>query len=241
MPAAPPLSKKTLLQLLGVLVSALAVFGVSVTVHDPNPDQPVPPTPAPSASPTPGNPFPPIDPCATPAGVTGLRNQDPEDEQRPWKRIPGQKAVVSIDKSKVAGNPEWVAYLDGAARKWNTASPCVDVRIVAGCPANAGCVTFDVVSKGDDGNFDERDRDGFNYGGKITVNSKLKGARLNPDLAGPCSERFNVVIHEIGHSTGLRHVTTRKAIMDPETYPDVCDIDPGAVDNLAYSYTRLQK
>lgn len=242
MPAPPALSKKTLLGLVAALASLLAVFGVTVVVNDP--DQPVPPIPAPSASPTPtasptpGNPFPPIDPCVRPAGMTGLRDQDPSDSQRPWRRPGAGKAVITIDASKVAGQPEWMDYLNGAAKKWNV-SPCVDVRVVTSCPAKTACVSF-ALKANDDGNFDAVESGGFTVGGAITVDPKLKGARLAPDLSGPCSQRFNVTIHEIGHSIALAHVKTKNVIMNEDTYSNVCSIDQGALDNLAWSYTALQ-
>lgn len=236
MPTAPPPSPalKNILSLLAMLTAAVvAAFGAAPSGTEPAP--PVPPATTPTATQAPV-----ADPCVAPAGMDGLRDQDPEDEQTPWKRTPGQKAVISIDKTRVATSPEWVEYLEGAAKKWNV-SPCVDVRIVTGCPPDAGCVKFDVVTKGDDGNFDEVNRGGFNYGGQITVNSKLRGARINTATLEPCSQRFNVVIHEVGHAIGLRHVRQNRVIMNEETYPDVCAIDLTAMNNLAYSYTRLQK
>lgn len=234
----PPLPKKTLLGLLAAIVGLLAFYGVSVTVNDPA-NQPVPPTPAPTATATPAPPA--ADQCVPPAGMTGLRDQDKTDSQRPWRRPDGQEAYIYINAGTVIGNARWNDYLNGAARKWNV-SPCVDVRIVTACPPGATCVKFDLVTKGDDGNFDETTKGGYNVGGRITVNSKLAGAPIvNAAGKEQCSEQYNVVIHEIGHSIGLRHVTTRKAIMDPETYPDVCTVDQGALDNLAYSYTAMQR
>lgn len=266
-----PLSlRKTLLAIIAMLTLAVTTYAATTAEPGTGDGQPVPPIPTASSTPIPPpvtSPPPVASGCVAPAGMTGLRDQDPEDSQNPWKRTAGQKAVINVDSSKVANSPEWMGYLRHAAEFWNI-SPCVDVRIVNGCPAGQGCGKFAVVAKGDDGNFDEITKGGFNVGGNITVLSSLKGKPLNvrPDgtLTDPlavraqsCSQRLNVAVHELGHLIGLRHVKTLKVIMDPETYPDVCGAtkigtkgkdgpvlggpDQGALDNLAYSYTKMQK
>lgn len=244
-------------------VTSTAPVPTTTTTAPPTTATPTAQPPAPGA--------PDVSGCAQPAGMNGLKDQDPSDSQNPWKREKGKKTLIKVDYSAVydpslpaakAGNKEWYDYGVHAIEFWNQ-SPCLNLVMAPGtCPKGGGnlCVKVDVVSKGDDGNFDEVTKGGFNTGGHITLLASLKGKKIDlgaPIDRRPCSERLNVSIHELGHAVGLLHVKTPKVIMDPETYPDVCGVtrlddkakggprlggpDRTALDNIAFGATKLQK
>lgn len=228
---------------------------VTPTVVEPPP--PTTTTTAPPATTTapPATTTPPVVPandvsnCVQPAGMTKLQDQDPSDSQKPWKRTPGQKAVFYYPTKGMTA--EWRSYVEYAAAAWNR-SPCVDLRVVDTCPAGSNCIPIKIGDGGgDDGNFNDKldSSKKFTVGGDIEILSTLgnTSAKVTPPLP-PGGERLNVMVHEIGHSIALAHrkglidqKTGRHLLMNEGTFNDV--MDPDAIDyqNLAFSYTVLQK
>lgn len=216
-----------------------------VVTPTPTPPTTTTPTAAPP-SPVPAND---VSNCVQPAGMTKLIDQDPSDSQKPWKRPAGEKAVFYYPVKGM--NAEWRGYVEYAARAWNV-SPCVDLRVVDTCPANSNCIPIVIGDGGgDDGNFnDTLDKaKKFTVKGDIEILSTLKNtsAKGDPPLP-PGGERLNVMVHEVGHSIGLAHRkglidpnTKRHLLMNEDTFNDVMNPDAVDLQNLAFSYTALQK
>lgn len=171
---------------------------------------PIPPAPAASA-------------CVVPAGMTKLIDQDPSDEQLPWKWSGVDRVVIYFAAPGVSA--EWLGDLNYGSVQWNK-SPCLDTRVVDKCPAGANCVTVSVVKKGDDGNFDAVEKGGYTVGGHIDLLDKLS-----------TNEKKNVAVHEMGHAVGLVHRKAR-VLMNGDTYDDVFDPDPIEYQNLLFDYGR---
>jgi len=190
---------------------------------------PAPDTAAGDSSSTPGSRSSSAAGCVTPAGMTGLIDQDTSDSQRPWRRPPGARVQVNfvMDKSIT---PEWRKDLQHGAEAWSK-SPCLDVRIVDSCPSGGNCVTVSALDAMDaDGNFDAVEKDGFTTGGKITLLNKLT-----------TNQRRNVAVHEMGHAVGLVHRKSAHVMMNEDTFDDIFDPDPTDYKNLLFSYDRMQR
>ncbi len=167
--------------------------------------------------------------CVTPAGMTGLIDQDNTDSQKPWRRQPGSRVQINfvVDTSIT---PEWRADLEHGATAWNR-SPCLDTRIVDACPSGGNCVSVSALGSMDaDGNFDAVEKGGFTTGGKITLLNKLNR-----------NQRRNVAVHEMGHAVGLVHRKTSHVMMNADTFDDVFEPDQTDYKNLLFSYDRMQR
>lgn len=153
-----------------------------------------------------------------------LKDQDPEDEQHPWKRPSGKKVVINfITKGLNAEQKKWV---DEAVTVWNK-SPCLDTRAVDSCPSGGNCVSIKYNDGGgDDGNYDEKLSGKFQTG---TGSAQIKKSMSK-------NEQRNVTIHELGHSIGLAHVKTKKDMMNEDTYDDVFTASKLDYDNLLALY-----
>lgn len=164
--------------------------------------------------------------CVAPPGMASLIDQDPTDEQLPWRRGGSDKVTIYFDASKVTR--AWRADLEYGSRLWNK-SPCLDARVVDACPTDANCVTSAVVKTGDDGNFDAIERDGHTVGGHIDFLDTLSPA-----------EKKNVAVHEMGHAIGLKHRKTKHVLMNGDTYSDVFTPDSTDYQNLLFDYGRQE-
>lgn len=228
----PPSLRRILLGVVAVLTAALTTYGVTAEPGQP-PVPPTPPNPTPTATataaPGPGSTDEVGGPgCVAPPGMTGLISQDKTDHQVPWRRGGAPKVVVYFAAQNVSA--EWMKNLQLGQAVWNR-SPCLDVRVVSGpCPANQNCVTvhaFNKLPDGDDGNFDSKEKGGFTIGGDIQLLNSLSPG-----------EKRNVAAHEMGHGLGLRHVTVKRDLMDPDTYEDVWEASELDYKNLAFLYGR---
>ena len=162
--------------------------------------------------------------CVAPAGMTSLIDQDPTDEQVPWRRTGTGKVTVYF---ATGGMPaDWRRDMEYGAAQWNK-SPCLDTRVVNTCPTGSNCVTVSVSGKGDDGNFDAVERGGYTVGGHIDLLSSLTP-----------NQRKNVAVHEMGHAVGLKHRKTNKVLMNGDTYDDVFNPDATEYRNLLFGYGR---
>ncbi len=251
-PPPPSQQKKILLGIVAALAALLLPLGVIVSVNDtgstnpppgpPTSTVPVPPTSLPPPPPPPaGDPH---DACVAPPGMTKLIDQDPSDEQLPWKLNPGENHVTiwyNAPASK-GWNAEWMGYVKQAVAMWQQ-SPCLELHVVQlepawngkdGCPAGMRCVNMSVTNSGDDGNYDVPEKGGYSVGpGALEVLPTLS-AKTN---AAGCNERRNVVAHEMGHSIGLVHRKAR-VLMNGDTYADVCAADPDEYKNILFDYGR---
>jgi len=206
----------------------------------PTPTSPDPPTdtstPTPPAEPPTPEPGPDRHAsCVAPDGMTKLIDQDPSDEQKPWKMPAGANHVEIWFSAPVSAgfNDEWIGYVNKGAAVWNK-SPCLDVHVTQdACPDDKNCVKMAVVKSGDDGNFDAVEKHGYTTGGNIEILSSLG---KKPDGG----ERRNVTAHEMGHAVGLVH---RKAhvLMNGDTYDDVFDADATEYKNLLFDYGRQRE
>jgi hypothetical protein len=166
--------------------------------------------------------------------MTRLVDQDPSDEQVPWKRT-ADKTTIWFSAPVSAGfDATWWKYVQQGAAVWNQ-SPCLDVQITQDkCPTGANCVTMVVNNGGgDDGNFDAKESGGFTTGGKIQL---LKTLSAKTDKNG-CNEQRNVTAHEMGHAVGLVHRKAR-VLMNGDTYGDICAADATEYRNLLFDYGR---
>jgi hypothetical protein len=160
--------------------------------------------------------------CVAPAGGA-LQDQDPDDQQAPWKRNGADKVVITFETKNLPA--DWVAEMQKGVAAWNR-SACLDTKLVEACQPKTNCVT---VALGDgaesDGNFDAVESGGFTTGGRIELSSALAGG-----------EKTNVTIHEMGHAVGLAHRTTEHVLMNADTYDDVFDPDEIDFQNLLVLY-----
>jgi hypothetical protein len=162
--------------------------------------------------------------CVAPAGMTSLIDQDPTDEQVPWRRSGNGKVPVYFAVGGMAA--EWRKDMEYGAAQWNK-SPCVDTKVVTSCPSGVNCVTVSVVGKGDDGNFDAVEKGGFTTGGHIDLLNTLT-----------TNQRKNVAVHEMGHAIGLKHRKAAKVLMNGDTYDDVFNPDATEYKNLLFAYGK---
>jgi hypothetical protein len=109
------------------------------------------------------------------------------------------------------------------------------MRLVEACRTNTNCVTIGLDSEGDDddGNFDAIEKEDFTTGGHIT----LYTAALNALGDGA---KLNVTIHEMGHAVGLQHRSTKRVLMNGDTYPDIFEPDEIDFQNLLILYGGQQ-
>lgn len=160
-----------------------------------------------------------------------LLDQDPSDSQSPWRRVNGQRVVVSLETHAVT-DPTYLADMAKGVAAWDH-SPCVVPRLVDTCAAGDNCVHVVLRATGpagDDGNFNDVTTGGYTVGGTIEYYTDRLAAE------GPGAQR-NVVTHEMGHALGLRH-RLAKVLMNGDTYPDVFTPDDTDWHNLLVEYAN---
>lgn len=158
--------------------------------------------------------------------MTALIDADPSDEQKPWKRTPGQQKTTIYEVAQKV-TPEFKTDMQYGATQWSK-SPCLDVKVVDSCPAGGNCYMWSApdAACGDDGNTNAVENGNFTVsGGTVCV------------ITGKTApENKNITVHEMGHTVGLVHRLTPHVLMNTETYADVFDPDATDFKNILFLY-----
>ncbi|MBL8159013.1 hypothetical protein JNJ66_00990 [Candidatus Saccharibacteria bacterium] len=172
---------------------------------DPTPDpDPVEPDPEPDPKPDPDpTPTPEPKPCTMPPEGVVL---DSEPGERPWR----MNGAVFTPTFSIAGmSAEWGNHVKRAAAEWSR-SYCIDASVITtACTADIyACIPVSEAKLAPNGNVPTlgqapytKDNEGY------TIKASLQ---LDPAAhAGyPATEALSTVVHEMGHTLGLKHRLT---------------------------------
>lgn len=149
--------------------------------------------------------------CIAPAGLkeTDIDTAHDGDPIPAWRHTLGSKATIYYQTGGIPA--EYAGYVQDGANIWNV-SPCINLMVVATCPANSNCVPVKIGTVGDssDGVFESTSTggsSGYLKSGSLTLDDSLLSKQ-------PVSYRRMVTAHEMGHSVSLRHRLTVNDIMN---------------------------
>jgi len=123
--------------------------------------------------------------------------------------------------TKSDGTPVWPVR--AAAERWDNGNP-IDFRYVTtGCPANSQCVTVKQA---------ELASPTVGVTATASVGSEIRASTITLDKTygrtNTSARRRNVVCHELGHSLGLEHRTSKTSCLtsyaSTQKFPDATDV-----------------